>query len=132
MVDDLTVSKIKSGNFIVVLIRKFKISDVDVLLHTFLMNRLWKNGHAALYIPFQSNLGCRLSVFCANLTQHRMIENPMPSFRKRPPRLRHTTVFFHLRNCLVLRIERMQFNLVYHRFYIYDFCKLRKFAAVEV
>lgn len=72
MIHNLTVTKIQFGNLCHIFSAKFKIPDIQILLHTLFMNRFWNDSYTPLYIPAQSHLCSALSIFFTNLCQHRM------------------------------------------------------------
>ena len=59
------MAKIQRVNLLHVRVAQHKVPNVDILFHAFLVHRLRNDGYAALRIPLERHLGCRLAVLCA-------------------------------------------------------------------
>ena len=74
MVEEETVGGVERSNFLHVLSIKFEVDEIQILLHSFLVNSLRDDDHIALQQPAQGYLcGC-FAVFYANLCEGRVGE----------------------------------------------------------
>ena len=67
MVEEETVGGVERSNLLHVLSIKLEVEEVQILLHSFLMNSLWDDDYIALQQPAQGYLYSSLAVFLANL-----------------------------------------------------------------
>lgn len=80
MVNNLAVTKVKFCDLLHIRVRKCKVPDADILLHTLHMNRLRQNGNTALRVPFEGDLCGGLSVLCTDLRENRVREDGIMIF----------------------------------------------------
>ena len=72
MVKEETVDGVELSNRLHVLSIKFEIEEVQILLHSFLVNGLRDDDYVALQQPAQSYLCSSLAIFLANLSEGRV------------------------------------------------------------
>ena len=72
MVKEETMSSVERSNLLHVLSIKFKVEEIQILLHSFLVDGLRDDDDVALQQPAQVYLCSRLAVFLANLGEGRV------------------------------------------------------------
>ena len=72
MVEEETVGGVEIGNRLHVLSIEFKVEEIQILLHSFLMNSLRDDDYIALQQPVQGYLCSSLAVFLAYLGEGRV------------------------------------------------------------
>ena len=72
MVKEETVGGVELSNLLHVLSIKFEIGEVQILLHSFLVNSLRNDDYIALQQPAQGHLCSSLAVFLAYLGEGRV------------------------------------------------------------
>ena len=72
MVEEEAVGGVERSNLLHVLSIKFEVEEVQILLHSFLMNGLRDDDHIALQQPAQGYLCGSLAIFLANLGEGRV------------------------------------------------------------
>ena len=80
MVEEETVGGVEIGNRLHVLSIKFKFEDIQILLHSFLVNSLRDDDDVALQQPAQGYLCSSLAVFLANQGEGRVGEQSILFF----------------------------------------------------
>ena len=95
MVYDFAVSDVQLCNLCHILCRQGEIPDVEVLCHTFRLDRLRNDNNATLDIPTQCHLCGTFAVFGSDRSEYRMREDVVIALGKRTPCLRCHTVFLH-------------------------------------
>src|SRR5699024_3385749 len=132
MVDDLAVSKIQLRNLCHIFIGEVEIPDIHILFHTVFVYGFRDHDHASFYIPAKSHLRCTLSIFIADLCQHRMGEDSMVSFRERSPCFRNHSVFLHNSQGVLLLEEWMQLYLINSWNNLYCLTKVCQACRIEI
>lgn len=72
MIEEKTVGGVEIGNRLHVLSIKLEVEEIQILLHSFLMNSLRDDDYAALQQPAQGYLNGSLAIFLANLGECRV------------------------------------------------------------
>ena len=72
MVEEETVGGVEIGNRLHVLSIKLEVEEIQILLHSFLVNGLRDDDYVALQQPAQGYLCGSLAVFLANLGEGRV------------------------------------------------------------
>ena len=72
MVEEETVGGVEIGNRLHVLSIKLEVEEIQILLHSFLMNSLRDDDYIALQQPVQGYLCSSLAVFLAYLGEGRV------------------------------------------------------------
>ena len=72
MVEEETVGGVERSNLLNVLSIKLEVEEVQILLHSFLMNSLRDDDYIALQQPVQGYLCSSLAVFLAYLGEGRV------------------------------------------------------------
>ena len=72
MVEEEAVGGVEIGNRLHVLSIKFEVEEIQILLHSFLMNGLRDDDYVALQQPAQGYLCGSLAVFLANQGEGRV------------------------------------------------------------
>ena len=72
MIEEKTVGGVERSNLLHVLSIKFEVEEVQILLHSFLVNGLWNDDHVALQQPAQGYLCSSLAIFLTNLSEGRV------------------------------------------------------------
>ena len=72
MVEEETMGGVELGNRLHVLSIKFEVEEIQILLHSFLMNGLRDDDYVSLQQPAQGYLCGSLAVFLANLGEGRV------------------------------------------------------------
>ena len=67
MVEEETLCGVERSNFLHVLSIKFEVEEIQILLHSFLVNGLRDDDYIALQQPAQGYLSGSLAIFLANL-----------------------------------------------------------------
>ena len=80
MVEEEAVGGVERSNLLHVLSIKFEVEEVQILLHSFLMNGLREDDYVALQQPAQGYLCGSLAVFLANLAEGRVGEQSVLFF----------------------------------------------------
>ena len=80
MVEEETVGGVERSNLLHVLSIKFKVEEVQILLHPLLVNGLRDDDYVALQQPAQGYLCGSLAVFLANLGEGRVGEQSVLFF----------------------------------------------------
>ena len=80
MVEEETVGGVERSNLLHVLSIKFKVEEIQILLHSFLVNGLRDDDYVALQQPAQGYLCGSLAVFLANLGEGRVGEQSVLFF----------------------------------------------------
>ena len=80
MVEEETVGGVERSNLLHVLSIKFKVEEIQILLHSFLVNGLRDDDYVALQQPAQGYLCGSLAVFLANLAEGRVGEQSVLFF----------------------------------------------------
>ena len=114
VVDNLTVADIHSGDALQFFLRQFKIKDIQVFCHPFLMDRLGDGGEIPLEVPAEDDLGCGLAVPAGDLRQRLVVENILLSLGKGAPRLGNNPIVLHDPQGGVLLEKRVDLNLIDH------------------
>ena len=71
MVEEETLCGVERSNFLHVLSIKFEVEEIQILLHSFLVNGLRDDDYIALQQPAQGYLCSSLAIFLANLGEGR-------------------------------------------------------------
>ncbi len=85
MVEEQTFACVECGYLCHFFICKFKVEDVEILLHALYVNRLRYYYHATLNQSAQCNLCHALAVTVACLCESFVAEQIVAAFRKRTP-----------------------------------------------
>ena len=72
MVEEETVGGVEIGNRLHVLSIKLEVEEIQILLHTFLVNDLRDDDYVALQQPAQGYLCGSLAIFLANMGEGRV------------------------------------------------------------
>lgn len=72
MVEEETVGGVEIGNRLHVLSIKLEVEEIQILLHSFLVNGLRDDDYVALQQPAQGYLCGSLAIFLANLGEGRV------------------------------------------------------------
>ena len=72
MVEEETMCGVERSNFLHVLSIKFEVEEIQILLHSFLVNSLRDDDYVALQQPAQGYLCSSLAIFLANLSEGRV------------------------------------------------------------
>ena len=72
MIEEEAVGGVELSNLLHVLSIKFEIEEVQILLHSFLVNSLRDDDYIALQQPAQGYLCGSLAIFLANLGEGRV------------------------------------------------------------
>ena len=72
MIEKEAVGGVEIGNRLHVLSIEFKVEEIQILLHSFLMNDLRDDDYVSLQQPAQGYLCGSLAVFLANLGEGRV------------------------------------------------------------
>ena len=72
MVEEETVGGVERSNILHVLSIKLEVEEIQILLHSFLMNGLRDDDYVSLQQPAQGYLCGSLAVFLANLGEGRV------------------------------------------------------------
>jgi hypothetical protein len=72
MIEKEAVGGVEIGNRLHVLSIEFKVEEIQILLHSFLMNGLRDDDYVSLQQPAQGYLCGSLAVFLANLGEGRV------------------------------------------------------------
>ena len=72
MVEEETMGGVERSNLLHVLSIKFEVEEIQILLHSFLVNGLRDDDYVALQQPAQGYLCGSLAVFLANLGEGRV------------------------------------------------------------
>ena len=72
MVEEETVGGVERSYLLHVFSFKFEVEEIQILLHSFLMNGLRDDDHIALQQPAQGYLCGSLAIFLANLGEGRV------------------------------------------------------------
>ena len=72
MVEEETMGGVERSNLLHVLSIKFEVEEIQILLHSFLMNSLRDDDYIALQQPVQGYLCSSLAVFLAYLGEGRV------------------------------------------------------------
>ena len=72
MIEEKTVGGVERSNLLHVLSIKFEVEEVQILLHSFLMNSLRDDDYVALQQPAQGYLCSSLAIFLTNLSEGRV------------------------------------------------------------
>ena len=72
MVEEEAVGGVELGNRLHVLSIKFEVEEIQILLHSFLVNGLRDDDYVALQQPAQGYLCSSLAIFLANLGEGRV------------------------------------------------------------
>lgn len=72
MVEEEAVGGVELGNRLHVLCIKFKVEEIQILLHSFLVNGLRDDDYVVLQQPAQGYLYSSLAIFLANLGEGRV------------------------------------------------------------
>lgn len=72
MIEEKTVGGVEIGNRLHVLSIKLEVEEIQILLHSFLMNSLRDDDDVALQQPAQGYLCGSLAIFLANLGEGRV------------------------------------------------------------
>lgn len=72
MVEEEAVGGVELGNRLHVLSLKFEVEEIQILLHSFLVNGLRDDDYVALQQPAQGYLCSSLAIFLANLGEGRV------------------------------------------------------------
>ena len=72
MVEEETMGGVELGNRLHVFSIKFEVEEIQILLHSFLMNSLRDDDYIALQQPVQGYLCSSLAVFLAYLGEGRV------------------------------------------------------------
>ena len=80
MVEEEAVGGVERSNLLHVLSIEFEVEEVQILLHSFLMNGLRDDDYVALQQPAQGYLCGSLAVFLANLAEGRVGEQSVLFF----------------------------------------------------
>ena len=80
MVEEETVGGVEIGNRLYVLSIKFEVEEIQILLHSFLVNCLRDEDYVALQQPAQGYLCGSLAVFLANQGEGRVGEQSILFF----------------------------------------------------
>ena len=72
MVEEETVGGVEIGNRLHVLSIKLEVEDIQILLHSFLVNGLRDDDYVALQQPAQGYLCGSLAIFLANMGEGRV------------------------------------------------------------
>ena len=67
MVEEETVGGVEPGNRLHVVCIEFEVEEIQILLHSLLVNGLRDDDHVALQQPAQGYLSGSLAIFLANL-----------------------------------------------------------------
>ena len=76
MVEEETVGGVERSNLLHVLSIKFEVEEIQILLHSFLVNGLRDDDYIALQQPAQGYLCSSLAIFLANLGEGRVGSGP--------------------------------------------------------
>ena len=85
MAQEKALSAVQPGDGPHVLLGKFKVKDVEILLHPFPVGRLRNDDDAALDQEAQGRLRRSLAVLLSDVLQHRIREKSIAAFREGPP-----------------------------------------------
>ena len=72
MVEEKTMGGVELGNRLHVFSVKFEVEEIQILLHSFLVNGLRDDDYIALQQPAQGYLCSSLAIFLANLGEGRV------------------------------------------------------------
>ena len=72
MVEEETVGGVEIGNRLHVLSIKLEVEEIQILLHSFLLNGLRDDDYVALQQPAQGYLCGSLAIFLANMGEGRV------------------------------------------------------------
>ena len=72
MVEEETMGGVERSNLLHVLSIEFKVEEILILIHSFLVNGLRDDNHIALQQPAQGYLCGSLAIFLANLSEGRV------------------------------------------------------------
>ena len=72
MVEEATVGGVEIGNRLHVLSIKLEVEEIQILLHSFLVNGLRDDDYVALQQPAQGYLCGSLAIFLANMGEGRV------------------------------------------------------------
>lgn len=72
MIEKEAVGGVEIGNRLHVLSIEFKVEEIQILLHSFLMNGLRDDDYVSLQQPAQGYLCSSLAIFLANLGEGRV------------------------------------------------------------
>ena len=72
MVEEETVGGVEIGNRLHVLSLKLEVEEIQILLHSFLVNDLRDDDYVALQQPAQGYLCGSLAIFLANMGEGRV------------------------------------------------------------
>ena len=115
MVEEETVGGVERSNLLHVLSIKFKVEEIQILLHSFLVNGLRDDDYVALQQPAQGYLCGSLAVFLANLGEGRVGEQAILTLCQRSLRHELGAKLVHEFSGLVLLVEHVRLHLVHHR-----------------
>ena len=115
MVEEETVGGVERSNLLHVLSIKFKVEEVQILLHSFFVNGLRDDDYVALQQPALGYLCGSLAVFLSNLGEGRVGEQSVLTFCQRSPCHETGAKLIHELSGLVLLVEHMRLHLVHHR-----------------
>lgn len=114
VVDNFTVTDIKSVNFLHIFIGKSKIPYVKILFNSLLMHRFWNDHNTSLNIETKCNLCRCFVILITDFREYRMCENTMTAFCERSSCFKNNFEFLCSFNSLFLMEERMTFYLIDH------------------
>ena len=83
MINDLAVADVHSSNASHLFLCQFKIKDVQIFGHPFLVDRLWDGGDIPLEVPAKHDLGRGLAMLLRNLGQGSVVEDVLLCLGKR-------------------------------------------------
>ena len=115
VVDDLAVADVHAGDALHLLSGQFKIKDIQIFCHPFLMDCLGNGRDIPLEVPAENDLGCCFAMLLRNSGQCFMVENITLPLGERPPGLGDHTVVLHDPQGGVLLEERVDLDLIDHR-----------------
>ena len=72
MVEEETMGGVERSNLLHVLSIKFEVEEIQIFLHSFLVNSLRDDDYVALQQPAQGYLCSSLAIFLANLSEGRV------------------------------------------------------------
>ena len=115
MVEEEAVGGVEIGNRLHVLSIEFEVEEIQILLHSFLVNGLWDDDYVALQQPAQGYLCSSLAIFLANLGEGRVGKHSVLTFCQLGPCHELGAKLIHELSGFVLLVEHVRLHLVHHR-----------------
>lgn len=115
-----------------VLVVEFKVEDVEILPHTFDMNRFRNYDHPALHEPAECHLSHAFAVFVTDSFEHWIGEEVVAAFGQWSLRHYLSAGFFHIFLSLDLLVEHVGLDLIDHRSDLHVCSEVYEMVGVEV